>query len=362
MRKHLVYTRARKAIALSATLLGLILGTSAHAQTKIVLGYVPAVTISYASTMLAAELGYFKEEGIDISFVEFKGSAVLLPQLVNKSVTIGYPNPDILILSRQPGRDPLPLKFFYNATPASVWEIAVPADSPIKTLADLKGKKVGVGSMTFGNIPITKALLEEQGFKIDKDIELVPVGIGGPAFLALKSGKIDALNLFDTQIALLEGTMPIRRLELPAKYVKIFSNGYIAHEDTIKNNPQLLAKFGRAASKGVVACLENMPACARNYWKYYPDQKPQGSDADVLKIGVSAIKVRLQKMTYPEGKDHKFAAFEAGDWNTFMDILKRGGQITDTNISPDLFFTNALVDDINKFDREKVRADARKLP
>lgn len=98
MKKNQMRLCPRGIGALSAILFGLYCGPAAAASTKVVLGYVPAVTISYASTMLAAELGYFKEEGIDISFVEFKGSAILLPQLVNKSVTIGYPNPDILIL------------------------------------------------------------------------------------------------------------------------------------------------------------------------------------------------------------------------------------------------------------------------
>lgn len=335
--------------------------TNASAQDKVSIGYVPAITISYASTMFAAELGYFKEEKIEVEFLEFKGSAILLPQLVNKTVLVGYPNPDILVLSRQPGKDPLPLKFFYNATPASVWEVAVLADSPVKTIADLKGKKLGVGALSFGNIPITKALLEEAGLVIDKDVELVPVGVGAAAFLALKSGKIDALNLFDTQHALLEGTTPIRRLELPKKYVNVFSNGYIAHEDTIRDKPDLLIRFGRAATKGVVACMENVPACARNFWKYYPTQKPQGDDEAVLKIGVAAIDVRLRKMTHPGGKNHRFAEFAAEDWKSFMDILLRGGQITKTDIPVDVFYTNALVDEINKFDREKVRADARKL-
>lgn len=355
-----ISTKSRLAgLAMFALALGA--SADARAQDKVNLGYVPAITISYASTMLAAELGYFKEENIDIEFLEFRGSAVLLPQLVNKSVLIGYPNPDILVLSRQPGRDPLPLKFFYNATPASVWEVAVLEKSPIKTIADLKGKKLGVGSLTFGNIPITKALLEEAGLVVDKDVELIPVGVGAAAFLALNSGKIDALNLFDTQHALLEGQTPIRRLELPKKYVNVFSNGYIAHEDTIRDRPQLLARFGRAVSKGVVACMENVPACARVFWKHYPSQRPQGEEAAVLKIGVAAIDVRMRKMTHPGGKDHRFATFAAEDWKSFMDILLRGGQITKTDIPVDVFYTNALVDEINKFDREKVRADARKL-
>ena len=220
-------------------------------------GTVTSVTLSLGVITAAKQLGFFKEEGLDVDIVAFNGTGTLLPQMTAKRVHVGYPNPDVLIVSRQPGKDPIPLKFFYNATRESAWEFVVLNDSPIKALNDLKGKKLGVGALTFGNIPITKAMFKEIG----ADVELVPVGVGAPAFLAFREKKVDGLNLFDSQHATLEvqGTV-IRRLAMPQKYKSLFSNGFVAHEDTIKENPKMLAGFGRAIAKTSVFCEVNRAA------------------------------------------------------------------------------------------------------
>jgi NitT/TauT family transport system substrate-binding protein len=337
----------------------------ASAATKITLGYVTTMTISQAPVVFAIDLGYFKEEGLELEFLEFKGgTAILLPQLANKSVTIGYPNPDILVISRQPGHDPLPLKFFYNATPASVWEFAVLAKSPIASLKDLKGKKIGVGALTFGNIPITKALLDEVGIKADRDVELVPVGTGASAFLALTGGQVDALNLFDTQNALLETTgVAIRRLEMPEKYTRLFSNGYITHQDALKEHPEIFAGFGRAISKGTVACNANLAACAKSFWKHYPSQKPVGSEAQIVKDASMVLEARIKKLLYtPSGTSFSFGPYTDEGWQDFVDTLHRGGQIATKDIPIGSLYTNALVPEFNRFDVAATAAQAKALP
>ena len=213
------------------------------------------MTLSQAPMVAAKQLGYFKEEGLDVELMGFMGTGTLIPQMLAKRVDIGYPNPDTLIISRAPGKDKLPLKFFYNATRASGWEFAVLADSPLKSLRTLDGRKVGVGAMTFGNVPITKAEFKELGI----DASMVPVGIGSAAFLALQNKQIDALNLFDSQHATLEtqGTA-IRRLPQLPRYEALFSNGMVAHEDMIRDKPEVLAGFGRAMAKATVV-LRDQP-------------------------------------------------------------------------------------------------------
>ena len=164
------------------------------ASTKVVYGNVTEMTLSQAPMVAAKRLGYFEAEGLDVELMGFKGTGTLIPQMLAKRVDIGYPNPDTLILSRAPGKEKLPLKYFYNMTRSSGWEFAVLADSPIKSLKDLNGKTVGVGAMSFGNVPITRAAFKELGV----NATMVPVGIGSAAFLALTSKRIDALNLFDS--------------------------------------------------------------------------------------------------------------------------------------------------------------------
>ena len=329
-----------------------------QAQTKVVYGTVTSVTLSQGIIVAAKSLGFFKEEGLEVEIVEFNGTGTLLPQMAAKRVQIGYPNPDVLMISRQPGKDPLPLKYFYNATRESAWEFVVLADSPIKELKELKGRKIGVGALTFGNIPITKAMFKELGF----EAELVPIGVGAPAFLAFREKKVDALNLFDSQHATLEvqGTA-IRRLEMPKKYKDLFSNGFVAHEDMIRDDPKTLAAFGRAIARTSVFCEVNRSACVKAFWLLYPNQKPSGGDeATNIRNGAKIMDARFNKyLDFDDQKQRRWGEFPPQAWKDFAVALYEGGQLSTRDIPVETCYTNALVPEMNRFDSAAVVARAK---
>ena len=335
---------------------------AAHAQTKIVFGTVTSVTLSLGIIVAAKGLGFFREEGLDVEIVEFNGTGTLLPQMTAKRVQIGYPNPDVLLISRQPGKDPLPIKYFYNATRESAWEFVVLADSPIRELKDLRGKKIGVGALSFGNIPITKAMFKEAGIEVGRDLELQPVGVGAPAFLAFREKKIDALNLFDSQHATLEvqGTA-IRRLPTPKKYKDLFSNGFVAHDDMIRDDPKSLVGFGRAIAKASVFCEVNRGACVKAFWALYPNQKPGGGDeAGNIRNAVKIMDARFNKyLDFDDQKNRRWGEFPPQAWKDFATTLFEGGQLTTRDIAVETCYTNALVPEMNRFDTAAIVARAK---
>ncbi len=337
----------------------------AGAQQKVVFGLVSPLTVVNGQLLVAKHLGYLAEEGIEVETVVFNGSAVLLPQIVAKRVTVGFPNPDPLVISRQPGKDPLPLKFFYNVIRENVWEFAVLAGSPVRTLAELKGRKIGVGALTFGNIPLTRAMFREMGLEVGRDVELVPTGLGAPAFLALKDGRVDALNLFETMHTQLElqGTA-LRRLNMPQKYLDLFSNGIVAHQDTIRENPRLLVAFGRALAKATLACNVNRAGCVRAAWKEQPSLKPPGGDeAKSLASSVAQLNARYGKyLAFPKGEVPRWGDYPEGAWKNLVQVMADGGQIQTTAIDLGSLYTNELVTAMNNFDRTAVLEDAKKLP
>src|SRR5690606_15106283 len=143
-------------------------------------------------------LGFFKEEGLKLEYVSVQGTAVLLPQVANGSVEFGIMNADLAVIAAAK-KEPFPVKFFYNFYPRNIFEFTVLADSPIKTLADLKDKKLGVGALSWGNLPMSRLMLGSAGVAWMKDIQVLPVGVGPAAWQRMKSGSIDALNLPATQ-------------------------------------------------------------------------------------------------------------------------------------------------------------------
>ncbi|MEN3261945.1 ABC transporter substrate-binding protein [Sodalis endosymbiont of Spalangia cameroni] len=74
------------------------MSTSAQAElTKVRYANVTDITLSQAPVIVAQELGYFKDEGLDVEVMGFKGTGTLIPQMLAKRVDIGYPNPDTII-------------------------------------------------------------------------------------------------------------------------------------------------------------------------------------------------------------------------------------------------------------------------
>src|SRR5690606_13250502 len=142
---------------------------------KVNFGWPAANAITLAHVQFGKDLGFFKDERIEVEVVPMKGSFPIIQQILTGNLTTGYVGVDSVVLSRQPGKEPLPMRFFYNYLRSSIWEIVTLPDSPIKTIADLKGKKLGVAGMQYGNIPVTKALIGQAGMK-QEDVDLQTVG------------------------------------------------------------------------------------------------------------------------------------------------------------------------------------------
>ncbi len=343
----------------TATLTATILAQPASSQTKVTVGFATPIEVTYAPQMFAEGMGFFKEEGLTVEYMSFKGAAVLLPQVVNGSLTFGFPNPDILILSRDEGKDPLPVKFFFNGTPRSIWEFAVLDDSPVRSIEDLRGKKLGVGAMTFGNIPITRALLRDHNMTAGTDVEVIPVGTGAPAFLALTSKKVDALNLYDTQHLTLENTgVKLRRLAIPEKYTSLFSNGWVAQNELYKKNPQLMAGFGRAMARGLVACQINLAGCIENFWRMYPAQRPANDEAAQLENWKRVIGFRKDQL-FATMKTRTIGGYTDSAWKNFISVLHAGGQLKSTDVPVDQLYDGSFVEAFNNFDIDKTIALAK---
>jgi NitT/TauT family transport system substrate-binding protein len=332
--------------------------SASHAQTvdKVTFGWPAANAITLAHVQFGKDLGFFKEEKIDVEVVPMKGSFPIIQQIITGNLTTGYVGVDSIVLSRQPGKEPLPMRFFYNYLRSSLWEIAVLADSPIKTLNDLKGKSIGVAGMQYGNIPVTKALLGQAGFK-PAEINLQTVGTDAPAYRALTTRQIDALNLWDTLHATLEaeGTA-LRRLPFPPEVYETSSHGFPVTEDTLKNKRDMLTRFGRAWAKSTIACKANPTACTYSFWRAYPAQKPStGTEEQKLARERKILVARLEKLTmFRSGEKPMYGAYSDTDWKNIINTLKEGGTITKTDIPYNQLYTNDLIPDINKFDADAV--------
>jgi NitT/TauT family transport system substrate-binding protein len=350
----------RRILCAASLLLAAVL--PAHALEKVVLAIPTTVGSQYSDLLYGKELGFFAEEGIELELAGFTGgTSVVVPQLVNKSVLFGLGESSLLIANAAK-KTPLPVRFVYNYLASTVYDYAVRSDSPVKSVADLKGKRVGVVSMAAGNVMMTKAQFQEHGLSVPKDVALVPVGSGPAAWKQLQEGKVDALNLWASEDAkmILSG-LAIRRIPHSDRLRPIFSSAMMAHLDTIKERPQLVAGMGRAMAKSSVACAAAPDKCARAFWRFDPTSKPTADkEADWVKGTVAVLEANYSAIQYALKRNPEYGAFDPAIVDTYVKVLEQGGTIPAAAVvTAGDVLTNQFVPEFNRFDPLIVQRKAR---
>lgn len=339
--------------------------TPAVAADRIKVGLaIPSSITEGGAQAIAEELGLFREENLEVDYVVLPGAGALLPQLLQRTITLALPLPETLLAAHKPGEPPLPVTYVYNAGPANTLELAVKADSPIQSIADLRGKSIGVGAMTWGTIPQTRALLRSVGLEPGRDVQIVAVGVLGAGFHALREDRVQALNFNSTWIDLLEqeGT-PARRLTYPPIFRRMVVNGYLAHRETLDGNPGLLERFGRAWTKALVVCDANPRACIEAFWRRNPAARPTGDASAALAANTRIVERWVRPVLRDESGTPRVAGeFDPGVIRAYVGEMHRYGEFATADMPLDRYFTNALVPSFSRFDRDALVARARALP
>jgi NitT/TauT family transport system substrate-binding protein len=244
----------------------------AQARPKIRIGYWPVA--AGLPFFAAIEKGYFKEAGLDVEAIKFAGAqqvmeAMLAGRSDGSSNGTGSANLAIGEIA-QPGlfkifaTNPSNAKFVLD-------EFIVPKDSPAKTMADLKGKKVASGP-GIQNVTLAKTMLERAGATGATVIEL-PIG---QHIAALVAGQVDACYTLEPTgtIGRMNGTTRVIEAGVVAKYILGDAmapwHGGAASLTTefIKKNPDAAKKFIAAYTRGI-ELVRTKPAEARTFMKGY---------------------------------------------------------------------------------------------
>src|SRR5574341_1648408 len=159
--------------------------------TKIKVGFCARTISSAASPFaIAMKLGWFAEERIVVDLVPMPGSTDCVRNVATKEVDFALPRVEPLAIARPQG---LRAKIYYTAYQGNIYGIAVPAESPIQKVADLKGKSIGVIAMGSAGVIMARALAATAGMDPDKDIKIVVAGEGARPAALLQGKQVDAL-------------------------------------------------------------------------------------------------------------------------------------------------------------------------
>jgi NitT/TauT family transport system substrate-binding protein len=244
----------------------------AQAEPKIRIGYwrIAAGLPFYA----AVEKGFFKEAGLDVEAIKFAGAqqimeAMLAGRCDGSSNGTGSANLAV-------GEIAAPGTFkIFAANPSNAKNVLdqflVPAASPVKTIAELSGKRVASGP-GIQNVTLAKTVLERAGAKNVSVIEL-PIG---QHVAALAAGQVDGVYTLEPTgtIGRLNGTTRMLEAGVIAKYIlgdplaPWFGGSASLKSEFVQKYPVEAKKFVTAYAKGI-ALVRSNPAEARQYLKGY---------------------------------------------------------------------------------------------
>jgi NitT/TauT family transport system substrate-binding protein len=135
----------------------------------------------------AFEKGIFKEQGLDVDMQSINGGAQTSAALLANQIGIGQFGGSEALSGVAGGAD---LVIVANMAP--VYPYILYSQKAIKTIQDLKGKKVGVSNKGGSSDIATRAALKANGLDPDKDVSIVAVGSHANRTAALLNGSIDA--------------------------------------------------------------------------------------------------------------------------------------------------------------------------
>lgn len=338
--------RKLAASVLSAAVMafGATAGATAQSLPKVKLWGASATVEAYHGFLfLGNPLGFFKEQGVEVEFGTAAGSGATIQLIGAGQVDMGYVSMELLMLAK--AKNPqLPVTAVYLHDRGNIYELIVPVDSPIKKVEDIKGKKIGVANLASGGVPFTKALAKSVGLDPEKDIELLPVGTGGQAVVALTTARVDALSLFRAQHALLETLGQKFRYfqrESPSAVIAVNSN-------FLKNNEEAVVKVLRGIAQASAFAEANPDAAVSEFLKLFG--KPQGlTEEEARKRGAHIIASTSQLWKDYKDASIKWGAMDDAQWKIIADNLIEQ-KLLATQVPYASLYTSALIDRVNAVD------------
>lgn len=347
-----------KRIAIACVLVLGALAAPAAAELRTVRVGWCAKTVSSAAApfAIAKKLGWFEKAGIQVELVPLPGSSDCVKLVATRDLQVSLPSMEPLAIVRPQG---VKAKFFYTAYQGNIYGIAVPADSPVKSMADLKGKRIGVTSMASAGVVVARALAKQAGLDPDKDISIVVAGESAQTAALLRSKQIDALSQFDTQYALTSNAgAKLRFLDQP-EIRKFPSNGFVALEDYLKTNRADAVALARGYAMGTVFAIANPEAAIRILWEVYPQTRALGKDeATALKDDLLTLDARARHWRYEPVDGKRWGDNVEANYRAYLEWLIAQG-VVKTRVDVKDLITSELLDDANRFDADAIRRDAR---
>jgi NitT/TauT family transport system substrate-binding protein len=310
------------------------------------------VGITFFPISVADELGYLKNEGIDLDLQVANGSSAVVQQLAAGNAEIGVILAPNTLLGFAEG---VKYKAFYDFLTKNSFDVKVIESSPISKPADLKGKSIGTIDLTRGDLPLLRAELQRAGLNPQRDVQIVALGFNMALHAqALKDGKVDALNIsWNNSVGVEAAGVKLKCVTCGEEF-QLASETTVAPDRILQRDRRYIIGFGRAMAKATLFAETNPDAAIAIMKKAAPQEHTD--PAFTKTFFAAALDIMKPRQA------GKYGLSDIGGWERLQGFMTAPveGQPTglQTKVDVNQLVTNELVEEFNKFDAEAVRKQA----
>jgi len=312
----------------------------------------PAPSVISLQMYVAQQAGFFAENGLDVEVRYSSGApqAVQLMAAGQADIALGTIEP--LISGFEKG---VRGKAFIRLTNKMIYYVAVPADSKVQRIEDLKGQNVGVANLGGAAVAMTRAIMRTGNAD---PVTLLPVGIGEQAMTALRSDKVQALGLWSNAYYTLERNgNKFRYFTHPT--LGNYGNVVMMSSDrTLADKKNELCGFSRSIAKASLFIVENPSAALRMYWAAVPSAKVGSSEADSIRNGMVELDPQIREFDIGFPPKAKYGVFDQALLAQYIGLLKDQG-LTAATPAPSDVATDSMAGCMNDFDPAALRSIAK---
>ncbi|CAN5336917.1 hypothetical protein BH11PSE5_BH11PSE5_16420 [soil metagenome] len=309
-------------------------------------------------------LGYYAMEGIQREQLSVNSLSQGMVAIAQGQVDAGSVVPALFLpaLAKEPNFGVIAV---YNWVPRSTSVIVVPAESDIKSIADLAGKRIGIRNQGDGSSAIIQTAFADLGLK--PDYQLIAIGDIGMAGNALQRKSVDAMVAYDTITGRIEALgLALRYLPMTESFTKGSATWYGIRKKDLKENRKSVVSFLRGTAKSTLFAHHNLNAAIKLHWLVYPESKPKTKSVDeaLQELQIIMKGRRNAWVRRADDPEQRLGATSPEDWTAALHSAVIG-----TN-NPELAkqfgdgsgaFTNELLDEVNNFDKAAIIKQAKEF-
>jgi NitT/TauT family transport system substrate-binding protein len=287
----------------------------------------------FAPTVLAQQNGYYKAQGLNVSIQQGNGSQTAEELVATGKATFAFADAGIMAQLVSKGA---PIKMVANFQQAGTLGFAYRPAQKIASPSDLL--TTPVISSSAGNGPVAlKALAAKEGLDYSNIHQVLVASTEYVQAFESNTSAVLEGNINSDFQTIKERTPAASFVPLSTWGIILMSQGIIASNATLKNDPELVRKFVYATIQGFEAAEKNPHAAITAAAQAFPEVVKPIETSQYNELISS-----LQVIQTPNSKGHTYGWMAPADTGNMLQILHQYGGLAGSTSSAD-YFTDALL-------------------